>query len=56
MSKIMDMRFAIVCGVGLFFILILFLKEYTGLLLPGSKKNCPNVRKALVDNGMQSCS
>ena len=49
MSTVVDMSFAIMCGVGLFYLLIPFLKEYPELPPPGREKNITKVRKALVD-------
>ncbi|XP_032755388.1 spermatogenesis-associated protein 31A6-like [Rattus rattus] len=45
MSTAMDIIFAILCGVGLFFLLIPFLKEYPGSPPPGSEKNISEVVK-----------
>ncbi|XP_032755390.1 uncharacterized protein LOC116898118 [Rattus rattus] len=45
MSTAMDMIFAIACGVGFFFLLIPFLKEYPGSPPPGSEKNISEVVK-----------
>ncbi|XP_049999722.1 spermatogenesis-associated protein 31E1-like [Alexandromys fortis] len=44
-----DMIFAVMCGAGLFLLLIPFLKKYLASPPPGSRKNPPKVRKALVE-------
>ena len=49
MSIVVDISFAIMCGVGLFYLLIPFLKEYPESPPPGREKNTPKVRKALTE-------
>lgn len=49
MSIVVDISFAITCGVGLFYLLIPFLKEYPESPPPGREKNTPKVRKALTE-------
>ena len=44
-----DMIIGVMCGMGLFFLLIPFLKKYPASPPPGSRKNPPKVRKALVE-------
>nr|BAE21538.1 unnamed protein product [Mus musculus] len=43
MSIVVDISFAIMCGVGLFYLLIPFLKEYPESPPPGREKNTPKV-------------
>lgn len=50
-----DMTFAIMCGVGLFILLIPFLKTYPESPPPGSQRNTPKVRNALVDTQCGVC-
>uniref|UniRef100_A0A8C8UEY8 SPATA31 domain-containing protein n=1 Tax=Peromyscus maniculatus bairdii TaxID=230844 RepID=A0A8C8UEY8_PERMB len=45
----MDVIFGVMCGVGLFFLLIPFLKIYPVSPPPESGKNTPKVRKALAE-------
>lgn len=45
----MDVIFGVMCGVGLFFLLIPFLKTYPVSPPPESGKNTPKVRKALAE-------
>ena len=49
MSMVLDMTFAIILGVGIFYLLIPFLKEYPESPPPGREKNTPKVRKALTE-------
>ncbi|XP_052047828.1 uncharacterized protein LOC127691980 [Apodemus sylvaticus] len=51
MSLVVDMGFAIMCGVGLFYLLIPFLKEYPESPPPGSQKNIPKVVKRAQRKG-----
>lgn len=44
-----DMIFGVMCGAGLFLLLIPFLKKYLASPPPGSRKNPPKVRKAMVE-------
>jgi hypothetical protein len=46
MSMVLDMTFAIILGVGIFYLLIPFLKEYPESPPSGSKTNIRKVRKA----------
>lgn len=49
MFIVVDISFVIMCGVGFFYLLILFLKEYLELLLLGREKNILKVRKVLIE-------
>lgn len=51
MAIAMDMSLGIMCGVGLFLLLIPFLKEYPVSPASGSKSDIPKVRRAM---GQQS--
>lgn len=51
----LDMTFGIICGVGLFFLLIPFLKKYPVSPPPKSKMDMPKVRRAVVHT-QWSCS
>lgn len=48
MSTILDMTFAIICGVGLYYLLIPFLIECPESPPPRREKKFPKVRNALV--------
>ncbi|XP_021023136.1 uncharacterized protein LOC110298308 [Mus caroli] len=45
MSMVLDMSFAVMLGVGIFYLLLPFLKEYPESPPPGSEKNIPKVVK-----------
>ncbi|XP_051050505.1 spermatogenesis-associated protein 31A6 [Phodopus roborovskii] len=47
----MDVIFGVLCGVGLFFLLIPFLKTYPVSPPPGSEENTAKVRRTLVRRG-----
>ncbi|XP_052047765.1 uncharacterized protein LOC127691875 [Apodemus sylvaticus] len=51
MSTLLDMSFAVMCGVGLFYLLIPFLNEYPDSPPPGSKKNIQKVVKRAQSKG-----
>lgn len=50
----MDMSIAIMCGAGLFFLLLPFLKEYPVSPASGSQKDILKVRRALVHTHWRS--